>query len=341
MNIYEIAEKCGVSIATISRVLNNSPKVSVRTRDHVLEVMKKEEYSPNIFARGLGLGTMKMVGVLCTDVRGAFYSEAVALIEEELRKKGLDTILCCTGNELSEKKRRIKEMVQKKVDAIILIGSVFREDTDNSHIEYAAQRLPVILLNGEIDIPSVYCISCDESKAMSNAVKELVKRGCKQVLYLYDQPNYSGNKKLSGYSEGIKRYSPKASYDLHYMVTRDMTQIKEMVLDLIDKGVQFDSVLTSEDIIAISVMQALQSRNLSYPVIGCNNSMLCDCCTPTLSSIDNRLRDMCMAAVDILDKLDEKQSPANKTIFDAILVKRDSTNTKNNTKTNAKTDTKA
>ena len=64
MNIYDIAERSGFSIATVSRVLNRSPNVSPKTRDKILAVMREEDYTPNAFARGLGLNTMRMIGIL-------------------------------------------------------------------------------------------------------------------------------------------------------------------------------------------------------------------------------------------------------------------------------------
>jgi len=71
MNIYQIAEKAGVSIATVSRVLNNSPSVSEKTRKKVLQIMEKDHYQPNVFARGLTLDSIKQIGVICTDVSGS------------------------------------------------------------------------------------------------------------------------------------------------------------------------------------------------------------------------------------------------------------------------------
>ena len=68
MNIYDIAKLADVSIATVSRVVNNSPKVSAKTKEKVLAIMKENEYTPNAFARGLGLGTMKTVGIICPDI---------------------------------------------------------------------------------------------------------------------------------------------------------------------------------------------------------------------------------------------------------------------------------
>ena len=68
MNIYDIAKLANVSIATVSRVVNNSPKVSPKTKEKVLAVMKENEYTPNAFARGLGLGSMKTVGIICPNI---------------------------------------------------------------------------------------------------------------------------------------------------------------------------------------------------------------------------------------------------------------------------------
>lgn len=67
MNIYDVSERAGVSIATVSRVLNGNPNVSEKTRNRVLEIMDELGYTPNVFARGLGLNTMKTVGIMCSD----------------------------------------------------------------------------------------------------------------------------------------------------------------------------------------------------------------------------------------------------------------------------------
>ena len=72
MNIYDIAQRSGVSIATVSRVMNGSPNVSAATREKVMAVIEQEDYIPNAFARGLNLNYMKIIGILCTDI--AFYS---------------------------------------------------------------------------------------------------------------------------------------------------------------------------------------------------------------------------------------------------------------------------
>ena len=123
MTIYDISEKAGVSIATVSRVLNGSSLVSEKTRRKVMDAMEKYGYTPNAFARGLGLNTMKTIGILCADSSDLYLAKAVYYIEQKLRANGYDSILCCTGYELEAKAASMNLLIGKKVDAVILTGS--------------------------------------------------------------------------------------------------------------------------------------------------------------------------------------------------------------------------
>ena len=86
INIYDVSKKAGVSIATVSRVLNGNTRVSEKTRDKVINAMKELDYTPNVFARGLGLNTMKTIGIMCIDSSDIYLANAVYYLEQELRK---------------------------------------------------------------------------------------------------------------------------------------------------------------------------------------------------------------------------------------------------------------
>ena len=81
MNIYDIAELAGVSIATVSRVVNGSPRVSEKTKRKVLSIMEEYNYTPNVFARGLGLNSMQTIGIVCPDVSDVYVASAVAFLD--------------------------------------------------------------------------------------------------------------------------------------------------------------------------------------------------------------------------------------------------------------------
>lgn len=327
MNIYDIANQAGVSIATVSRVLNGSPNVSAKTKDKILSVIEEEGYTPNVFARGLGLNSMKMIGVLCTDVSDIFYAKAVSVIENALRQYGFDSLLCSTGDQLDDKKKYIDLLLTKRVDAIILIGSTFKEKTDNSHIEKVSTQVPTIIINGLIDLPNTYCILCDEYQAMYDNVISLYKQGHHDILYLYDVDTYSGNQKLNGYKQGLKDCGIPINPHLILKVNMDMNAIHEAVSNLLEKGYTFSAILAAEDQLAIGAMHVLHERNYRIPedvtLIGFNNSLLCECSYPKLTSVDNMVEALCNTAVTVLTDVFEGKSVTNKVILSAKLVERD------------------
>lgn len=327
MNIYDIADKAGVSIATVSRVLNGSPNVSAKTKEKILRVIEEEGYTPNVFARGLGLNSMKMIGILCTDVSDIFYAKAVSIIENALRQYGYDSLLCSTGNKLGDKKKYIDLLLAKRVDALICIGSTFKEESDNSHIEKAASKVPTIIINGLIDVPNTYCITCDEYNAMYENVVALIKKGCHDILYLYDIESYSGMQKLNGYKAALKDCGLSAPSQLILKVNKQTTDIENAVSELINKNIPFSAVLASEDLLAISAMHALQKNGYQLPkdmpVIGFNNSLLCECAMPKLTSVDNMVDTLCNTAVNVLRDVFDGKTVTPKMTLSGKLVERD------------------
>ncbi|WP_410497252.1 LacI family DNA-binding transcriptional regulator [Cellulosilyticum sp. ST5] len=327
MNIYDIAERAGVSIATVSRVLNGSPNVSTKTKAKVLGVIEEAGYTPNVFARGLGLNTMKMIGVLCTDVADIFYAKAVSVIENALRQYGYDSLLCSTGKNLEDKQKYIDLLLAKRVDALILIGSIFKEETDNSHIEKAAAKVPTVIINGLIDVPNTYCVTCDEYQAMYDQVIHLNKKGCHDILYLYDVESYSGLQKLNGFKDALKHCGFGVNPKLIAKVDKDMSQIEATVIELLDADIHFSAIIASEDQLAIGAMHALQKKGFhipeDIPVIGFNNSLLCECAMPKLSSVDNMVETLCNTAVNVLTDVFDGKTVTNKMTLSAKLVERD------------------
>lgn len=130
MNIYDISKQAGVSIATVSRVLNGSDKVSPATREKVLKVMELNSYTPNAFARSLGLNSMHTVGILCADSSDVYLASAIYYLERELRYHSYASMLCCTGYQLEEKKKYLQLLLSRNVDALFFVGSNFVEDTE-------------------------------------------------------------------------------------------------------------------------------------------------------------------------------------------------------------------
>lgn len=323
MNIYDIAKRSGVSIATVSRVLNGSPSVSEKTRGRVLAVMEEEGYTPNAFARGLGLNSMRMIGILCTDISDTFYAKAVSLVEGQLRRNGFDALLCCTGNDLEDKKKYLDLLLAKHVDAVILIGSAFKENVDNSHIENAAKQVPVAIINGLVELPGVYCVLCDERSAVQSNVLSLHRQGIDRILYLYDTLTYSGCVKIEGYREGLRQSGQPFREELLVRAEKSVGAVRGTVRGLLRDGADFSAVMASEDLIAVGALKALQDEGRVMPVVGFNNSVLAECSSPGLSSVDNMLDTLCPTAVGMLEDIFGGRNVPQKIIISSRLVERE------------------
>jgi len=334
MNIYDISEKAGVSIATVSRVLNNSDRVSQKTREKVLAVMEECGYIPNPFARGLGLNTMRTIGLLCPNASDYYLAKALSFLERMLRMQGYDSMLLCTGKELKDREKGVEWLISKHVDGIILLGSTFVEDNEdgNSYLRNASRHLPLVLLNASYAFENIYSILCDDYHATMTATQYLLENGRKNILYLYHNRNYSGLKKLAGYKAALKSKGvPVKEKLIQYYVEDKMSipDIRDFILTLDQKGVRFDAVITSEDVLGVGAYKYAKIVGRSVPedlpIIGYNNSSYCLCCEPELTSVDNKLEALCQQSVSTLLKVLGGESVPQKTVFMGELVLRGST----------------
>lgn len=334
MTIYDISKQAGVSIATVSRVLNGSANVKPKTRKKVLEVIEQCGYTPNAFARGLGLNSMNTIGILCADSSDLYLSKAIYHIERNLRAGGYHSVLCCTGYDLENKKSSLALLLNQRVDSVIMVGSNFIEDEadDNQYIRDAAQQVPIMLLNADLDCTNVYCTMCDDFKSMQDAALYLIGQGITDILYLYNSTSFSGKKKLSGYQSAyiMKDIPLNKQYQQFFAGSHeDIDGVCRFLNELRKKGLEFHAILGSEDMLAAGAIKYAKANGLSVPddlaVIGYNNSLLCTCCEPELSSVDNHLETLCSQLVKTcIGTLSGEEMP-QKTIFSGELIKRSST----------------
>lgn len=323
MNIYDISKLAGVSIATVSRVLNGNKKVSEKTKKKVLDIIEQQGYTPNVFARGLGLNTMKTIGLLCTDASDIYQAKAIYFIEELLRAQGYDSILCCSGFQLQGKEKCTALLLAKKVDALILIGSGFvYEDPDKDrYICDAAQQVPVMLLNAALDVPNVYGVVSDEQKSVFDATMQLIHSGIKDILYFYNSTSYSGKRKLLGYRQAMDSQGLLDEKRIHFFGRNpeDIPGMANYLLQLRKNGLDFHGIITSNDQLALAAIKYAKKAGLSIPqdlrIIGYDNSMLTCCSDPELTSIDVQMESLCQhLVVNLMTALKGENAPTITTL---------------------------
>lgn len=304
MNIYDIAKEANVSIATVSRVLNDNANVRDITRQKVEAVLKKYNYVPSAIARGMMTNSMKTIGIVTIDIRNLYYANVAHSIEQSLSVMGFNTILCNTGYDIEQKISYLCMLTEKKADSVILVGSTFNDPKLDKPIEDISKNTPIVLINGYYGYPNTYSVQCDDKGALEMSVEYLAAKGRKRFLYLYDADTFSGNQKLLGFKEAVPKYGTVAG--IHF-IEPGLEKAADKIRELLESGIRFDAVLTSEDLTAIGVLHCLAENGISVPeevsVMGFNNSILSLCCTPPLSTIDSRMEDMGRTAVRVLHRI--------------------------------------
>lgn len=304
MNIYDIAELAGVSIATVSRVLNDSPNVAEKTKLRVRQIMEEHGYVPSGFSRRLGLNSMKTIGLICPDAADDYMAKSVACLEGSLRECGFDCLLYCSGYEYEDCRYAVDVLLHRQVDALVLIGSVYADDDPDAgrvnYIREAARQVPVFMINGYVRGEDVCCAVCDDYGASYAAAKEMIASGRRKILFLTDMDTVSTNLKRQGCQAALAEAGLELRGDVSVGLSNQIYQTCDHLLRL--RSLDVDGIFAANDALAAGALKYAKRRGLSVPedlcIIGYNNSELSVCCSPELSTIDSREQRLCRIAVD-------------------------------------------
>lgn len=313
----------------MSRVVNGSPKVSEKTKQKVLAVMREMEYTPNVFARGLGLDSMKTVGIMCPDISDDYMARAVSGLEKRLHKYGYDCILGCSGYEQEEKESYTRLLLSKRIDTLVMVGSTYAgsgknpEQTD--YIREAAEKTPVFLINGYVEGKNIYCTCADDFQAAYEVTSSLIKRGKKRILFLYNSNSFSARQKMAGYEAALSDAGYPISGELKFYTKNEIHYVRDILLEY--RNLKFDGVVATDDGLAIGVLKYAKVKGISIPdelsVTGYNDSDFAVCCEPELTSVDSKLGTLCKITIDnMLALLEQKEVIEQKTYVPCEIIKR-------------------
>lgn len=324
MNIYDIAKEAGVSISTVSRVLNQKGNVNAETRQKVEEVLARHQYMPSAIARGMTGRSLRTVAILTVDIRVPHYARTAYTIEREFSRRGYDVTLCNTGGEVQETIRYLRGMLEKQVDGIVLVGSVFNALGRESEIESLLKTVPVVLANGKLELPNSYSVLVDDRYGVGLAVRHLYESGRREPYYLKDMDTDSAREKCRGFLEAAERYGISHPKKRVIEVDSSIDGGVAAVRELLRGGVEFDAVVCGEDVTAAGVLKGLLQAGVKVPeqvaVTGYNNSAYAQICQPKLTTIDNKPELVAVLSVQLLSSLIEKTDVYSSGVIQPELV---------------------
>jgi LacI family transcriptional regulator len=332
ITIKDVAKEAGVSIATVSRVLNKKDKVKNSTRKKVSEAIQKLNFNPDQTARTMINKETKSVGLLVPHLSNEYWATVSEVIQEELWQAGYTVMLCTTATWNNPVEREIaflKNFIQRKVDGIIYSTlSDFRSTANPEVTDLLHYNIPVVTYDQHV--PGISQVHGDHMRGALEAVNHLMKLGHENIGYI-GGPLLNPDREL-GYRNAhtingltineslIKRGSPTFQFGSQAM--------KEL---LNEKGM-FSAIFCGNDLIAIGAMQCLENEGIRIPedvaVVGYDDIDMSGMVKPSLTTVRQPIREMGTAAVDLLinaieNKDPVKHSPRN-LVYQMELIVRDS-----------------
>lgn len=324
--IYDVAKESGVSIATVSKVINNTGNMRDTTRERVKEAMKRLNYQPSMMASALtGKGT-KTLGLLVPNISNPFFSEMARSIEDRAHEFGMSVIICSTYED-SEKETKYLELLQRQQVDGFIVASTFH---DMKLLKNLRKRgIPLVMLTHDNAGLGVASVSVDDFKGGYEATSYLISLGHTDIAIIAEYAN-SSSMRIYGYREALAASSLVCSDDNIYKTTATLPNAKQVLKEIIAKGKVPTAIFACNDILAIGIIQEAKEIGLKVPedlsVIGYDNTILSTIIVPPLTTIAQPIDDIGRRVVDvILDEIKGNAQINERILFNPELIVRGTT----------------
>lgn len=313
MTIYDIAREAGVSASTVSRVVNNKPGIKASTRERVMEIVKKYNFAPDETARGLVNQATKIIGLLVADVRITNYMMGIHGVIKEMAQMGYCCIVLDTGLSGEERAEYIKILSQRRVEGAMLIGAGYACEEVEYAISTYLKDVPVVMVNGFLDLPNVYCVMADERRGMEICFDTLFEKGFKKPAYIYCSSAASHSERAAGIADSTGTHAPGMQVPM-YRSDEPFECGYGETRRVLEEHPDTDVVVYSSDSFARRGMQALQEMDISVPgqlsIVSAENSPLATIAHPYITAVDTKMEIVCdIARGNLVELLAGKEVP--------------------------------
>lgn len=330
MTIYDIAKEAGVAASTVSRVINNKPGIKAETRQKVQALLKKYNYTPDVAARGLVMQSTKIVGILIVDIRVTHHIDSAFVIEQELTKKGYCCITMSTGPEDEQKAEYLRILEQRRVEGVILMGSMFMTEMVKETISRHLSNVPVVMVNGYLDLPNVSGVIVDEDHGVEQCVDLLCRKGKTRIAFALDSHSPANSNKQRGYYDGMRAHG--AGEDQLWMYEAEESSVQggyDVTMRILKEHPDVQGIIYSIDLIAVGGVRAAHDQGYRVPeqlgLIGIDNAIYGEICMPKLTTLDNKMQGLSEAAASLLRAGLEGRIQNKKMMMFSEIIERETT----------------
>ena len=309
--IQDVARAAGVSVATVSRVLNNSGSVAKGTRDAVLEAIRRLNYRPNLLGRNLRRTETRLVLVLLPTIANPFYSRIVKGMEDVAIKNGYNIMLCNTDSNAERERVYLELLKNKLADGVIFMAP----ELGGEELSALGRDFPVVQCCEYKEDARVHHVKIDNFEAAEKAANHLISLGHKRIgMISSDNKFLSTRQREQGFRAALE--AAGIEYDGQLAANGDYSfkSGRRAALNLLALKSRPMAIFAISDVMAIGVLRAAREKGLKVPddlaVMGFDNINFSSMCNPLLTTISQPKYDLgCMAMKlllrDIRGELDE------------------------------------
>lgn len=322
--LKDVAAKAGVTVTTVSRVLNNRGYIGEETRGKVYHAMKELNYHPNEIARSLSKQRSSIIGVIVPHVKHPYFAELISRLEREASVMGYQIMLCNSHEDAEREMNYLEKFQSNRVVGIILCSNSVSVDT------MLSLNVPVVNIERNLG-GGTAAVECDNYQGGILAAEHLIACGCKKMI------NFSGVR---------NQYMPADAREQGFIAACTKHKISHVELLLeetdyytmdyhlyIEKSLKenpgIDGIFASSDLIAAQVIQVCHRLNLKIPedikLVGFDDTFIASLTTPTITTIHQPLKEMANTAIQTVLKSSRGEIAPKQIILPVQLIKRQST----------------
>lgn len=300
--IKEVGIEAGVSIATVSRVLNGQSGVSEELIALVQAAVTKLNYRPNGIARALKISRSRCIGLIIPDIENPFFPALVRGVEDAAQKQGYAVILCNTDGKAEDEKSYLKFLLSKQVDGILFVGNLSYEKNKSW---LSTLPVPLVLLDRPMLGAPFATVLVDNELGALLAVDHLIKNGKRHIGIISGKhQSLTSEQRIAGALQSLKNHG--YSFNEQLLGTGDFTfdggyQATEI---LISTGQPFDAVFVANDMMAIGVVECLRKYGKEVPdqvaIVGFDDIPMAKWYKPSLTTVKQPVYEMGQVAVRIM-----------------------------------------
>lgn len=325
--INDVAKEAGVSITTVSRVINGNYPVKQETKDRVEQAVKKLKFRPNQMARSLIKKRTSVIGVIVPGLTNMFFPSIVERIEKHIKKHGYSVNLCNTGGDSTEEKNLVYKLLDRQVDGIIVIDPA-EENLKSFFYKKISEDVPLIVVKSLSDDYKCNVVCYDEEIGFRQAFNYFIENKHKKIAFIRGLKSISFDVREKLYNQLLEEnsFEYKNIIKVNESNSLDVIEFVEKEISAVLQGENPPTaIFACNDLMVVGIINACRKLKVKIPdqlcVIGCDNTIITEVTHPRFPSIDLGIKDVGhRAALEILDLIENGISIKKRVVLDTKLV---------------------